>query len=323
MRYFNKRSGPFLLWSSALLAASTALAADRPLVAFRSLAGRVEIRVGDEPFAHYVYRDDKISRPYFAHVHAPGGVRISRNHPPIDRQDPTDHATYHPGLWLAFGDLGGADDWRNRAAVRHEIFVAAPTGGPGRGTFTVRNRYLSAGGDMTIAQETCRFTLLVRPYGTLLLWDSEFRAAGKRFAFGDQEEMGLGIRVATPLSVIKGGRIRSSEGRTNEEEVWGRQADWCDYSGVVNGRRLGVVLMPAPSNFRRSWFHARDYGLLVANPFGRNAFTRGPASRVVVEPDEPFHLRFGVALYNTSAERPINLPDAYRDFLEQLRSSPK
>ena len=27
--------------------------------------------------------------------------------------------------------------------------------------------------------------------------------------------------------------------------------------------------MPAPSNFRTSWWHNRDYGVFVANPFGR------------------------------------------------------
>ena len=61
--------------------------------------------------------------------------------------------------------------------------------------------------------------------------------------------MGLGIRVATALTVKRGkGHITNSGGRIDEKQVWGRQADWCDYGGIVDGRRLGITLMPDPKN---------------------------------------------------------------------------
>jgi hypothetical protein len=114
-------------------------------------AGPARITLGGAPLAVYSFGDATIPRPYFAHVHAPGGIAVTRNHPPIAGTDPTDHAAFHPGLWLAFGDLGGADSWRNRARVEHEEFVGPPTGGAGRGTFAVRNRYRSATGMRTSA----------------------------------------------------------------------------------------------------------------------------------------------------------------------------
>jgi hypothetical protein len=123
--------------------------------------------------------------------------------------------------------------------------------------------------------------------------------------------MGLGVRVATPISVKGGGTITSSDGLKNERQVWGKPADWCDYRGKVDGRVAGVLLMPDPGNFRRSWFHARDYGLLVANPFGKNAFTRGEKSRVVVKKGETFRLRFGVLVYSGE----IVPKEAHQDFL--------
>ena len=46
-------------------------------------------------------------------------------------------------------------------------------------------------------------SLLVRPAGYLLTWDSTF-SSDRSFYFGDQEEMGLGIRVATPIRVERG-----------------------------------------------------------------------------------------------------------------------
>lgn len=285
-------------------------------IAFHSApeGGRVRITLAGRPVATYVYRDDHISRPYFCDLHAPGGGQVSRHHPPIEGKDPTDHATFHPGAWLAFGDLSGADNWRNRARVEHERFAEGPLGGHGLGTFTVVNRYLAADGAV-ICRETCRYTIQSRRFGTLLTIASEFTSETGDFSFGDQEEMGLGIRMATDLSVKNGGRLRNSAGQEGERRVWGEPAEWCDSSGEVDGRRIGVLLMSDPRNFRPSWFHARDYGLLVANPFGRAAFGKGEPSRVRVVRGERFRLGFGVLLHEAPAGQSIPLEDAYQDYL--------
>ena len=82
---------------------------------------------------------------------------------------------------------------------------------------------------------------------------------------------------------------------------------------MLAGERVGVVLMPDPRNFRRSWFHARDYGVLVANPFGQTAFTRGKRSSVAAK-DEPLRLRFGVLTYTGA----IDVKAAYKDYLSNV-----
>ncbi len=285
---------------------------DPPEVAFEENADGLRITVGGEELARYVVRSDEITRPFVDRLRVPGGPQVSRNNPPVEGKDPTDHATFHPGLWLAFGDLGGADFWRNRDPIRHVEYVEHPRGGPGRGSFAVRNRY-GKGGTL-IAEEDCRLTILVRPAGTLLIWDSEFRPREGDLVFGDQEEMGLGVRLATPLAAVNGGRTVDSEGRIDEAGVWGKQADWCRCGGSIEGRRVGVAILTDPANFRRSWFHARDYGLLVANPFGQNAFTGGERSRVVVPEGRTLRLRFGVLVFDGEPD----MTAAYRDFLSQL-----
>jgi hypothetical protein len=304
--------------SAAALALLIALpaSADTPRVDFKPDPGRLTITVGGRPFATYVHADEKIPRPYFAHLHAPNGVQVTRNHPPVKGKDDADHDTFHPGLWLAFGELSGSDTWRNKARVVHEKFVEEPKGEAGAGTFAVANRHLAADGKTLLCREVCRYRVLVRPAGTLLVWDSTFTPGDGDLVFGDQEEMGLGVRVATALAVKHGGRIVNSDGRQNEKDVWGQPADWCDYGGVVDGQRVGVTLMPDPKNFRRSWFHARDYGVQVANPFGRRAFTQGERSEVVVKKGETFRLRFGV-LVRGGTEEP-DLAAAYKDFVDRL-----
>lgn len=281
-----------------LLFARVAVAGE-PAVEFALEEGRVEINVGGERFATYVYQDDVVLRPFFANVRAPSGTQVTRNFPPVEGQDPTDHADFHPGIWLAFGDLSGADFWRNKATVKHLQFVESPKGGEGVGTFTVQNRYEFDG--TAICDETCTTATVVTPLGILILLDSTF-TPGADLYFGDQEEMGLGIRVATPISVRSGGRIKNSDNLIDEKQVWGKQAEWCDYSGEVNGKWAGILMMPHRDNFRRSWFHARDYGLLVANPFGRNAFTGGEKSKVEVKNGEKLRLRFGLLIHDGEVE---------------------
>lgn len=282
--------------------------------------GAVEIRIGEDVFATYVYRDGKTLRPYFANVHAPNGVQVTRNHPPKAGVDPTDHAEMHPGIWLAFGDVSGADFWRNKGRVEHIEFVEKPTASDGNLTFTVSNQYVN--GDKTICNEVCRHAVLVRPAGILLTYDSAFRA-DELFAFGDQEEMGLGVRVASPLRVKGGnGLMLASDGNQNEAQVRGSTPEWVDYSGEVDGQRVGVMLIPDPRNFRPSWFHARDYGLIVANPFGRNALTGEATSAVIVKPMKTFHLRFAVLVHSSPDDKPVDLKAAYADYLEQTKQPP-
>jgi hypothetical protein len=291
-------------------------------VDFVESQGRVDVRFRGKALAGYVYEDKDTLRPYFTHVHAPDGTRVTRNHPPDKGKDLTDHATFHPGAWLAFGDLNGADNWRNKARVRHERFLQKPLAAPDAVSFTVLDTYLDAAGK-ELCKAECRWKVAVRGNSTWLVCEATFRSEKGDLAFGDQEEMGFGVRLATPLAVVKGGRILNSGGHKNEKGAWGKQADWCDYRGAVGGKEAGVTLMPSPRNFRASWFHARDYGLLVANPFGRNAFTRGEPSRVVVPQGLPFHLGFAACFYSAEAREVPDPAALYQDYLKHFLAKAK
>src|SRR5688572_25488530 len=96
----------------------TAEAQSESPVSFDQKAGSLAIKIEGRPLATYVWNDPSVLRPYFTRLHAPHGQQVTRNHPPVEGRDATDHATMHPGLWLAFGDLSGADFWRNKATVQ-------------------------------------------------------------------------------------------------------------------------------------------------------------------------------------------------------------
>lgn len=301
------------------ISAPAMAAVDR--VAFdESEDGEIAVKINGSPVAVYTFKDSEISRPYFAHLRVPGAPQVTRNHPPIEGKDRSDHGTFHPGLWMSFGDISGNDYWRLAARVEHLGHDVAQ----GENSFTVRNRYLDQQDPTeTVCEENCTFSVMVRPTGYLLLWDSTF-SSDHEFYFGDQEEMGIGFRVATPIRVESesvgsvpagNGKMIDSEGRINGDQIWGNAADWCDYSGTLDGQRVGIALFCHPKNFRPSWFHARDYGLLEANPFGREAFGKGDKSRVPVQPGEEFRLRYGVLVHASPQDVSLNIAEEYANYL--------
>lgn len=307
-----------LLLANALAVATACICHAEAGVSFREEPGRIAVLIDGKAIATYVYADAHIPRPYFAHVRTRGGIQVTRNHPPKPGADATDHEALHPGLWMAFGNLNGFDFWRNKARIAHDGFQAAPKGGPRRGEFAVRNRYRAeAAGGETVCHEIARYTLVVRPAGYLLVWDSSF-SSDRPFWFGDQEEMGLGLRVATPLTVQAGGTILDATGRRNEAQIWGKSADWCDYSGVIDGRRVGITLMCGPANFRPSRYHARDYGFVAANPFGQRSFNQPDESRVTVKTGERLRLQYGLLIHESPEDRPPDLASEFEFFRTRL-----
>ncbi|MPY90412.1 MAG: hypothetical protein GEU99_21135 [Luteitalea sp.] len=309
------------LWNAAGCRAANPAAdaqgSARPAVTFRHEPNVLHIEVGGRPFADYRYADPQIPRPYFTHVMTPAGSRVTRNHPPDQVNDLTDHATMHPGIWMAFGDLSGNDYWRLKAKVEHERFTSSPEGGAGMGRFAVRNYYLKAASTDRIASEEVSYTILAIREGYLLVWDSTFAPYGEMEAivFGDQEEMGLGIRVQTRLAEQFGGGITDAAGRTGAKEIWGTQSDWIDYSGTLEGKWIGLTVMPHPANFRKSWYHARAYGFIAANPFGRAAMKAGPKSEVVVKRGDTLRLRYGVLVHSADSKQQTNIAAAYQQYL--------
>lgn len=275
--------------------------------------GRVSVLIDGTRVAVYVYDDPVVRRPYFCEVKTLGGIRVTRPHPPDPavNKGNADHETMHPGLWLAFGDIDGVDFWRNKGLVRHVRFEGPVVEGPETGSFGVVNRYEKPGGG-AVCEEICRYSIYKVKNGYLICLKSSF-SSEKEFYFGDQEEMGFGFRLNTPLTVnFGGGGIWNSAGGVNEKGTWGKQAEWCAAGGVTGGRRVGMMVMGAPSNFHPCWFHSRDYGLVVANPFGKKAMTGADddsvrAARTCLK--QP--LGFGVFVFDVPEDRQPEYKEAY------------
>lgn len=271
-------------------------AASQARFSFEAKQDQLNIQLDGIPIAEFVFRDDKILRPYFSNLQVAKDVRLTRNHPPIEGVDAMDHDTMHPGIWLGFGDINDNDFWRNKASIEFIRFPHTPIAEDEQLRFVTESHLISNEGK-TICLLTSKYTLRSRPSGWSLIWDATFHTSASDVSWGDQEEMGFGARVATALTEKNGGLIRSSAGLKTAAGTWGKPADWCDYSGKLGDGSAGIQLMSSPNNFRTSWWHNRDYGVFVANPFGRQAMQQGDKSTVTIRPGETLRVVFGAVLH--------------------------
>lgn len=237
------------------------------------------LHVGGSLVTRYVYRDVP-ARPYFYPVHAEGGLAVTRAYPMQDLGDreTRDHV-HHRSLWIAYGDVNGADNWSEEpghACTKHLSMTSIRSGVVSAG-FESLSHWTRADGETLLSQQLA-VTLWATgsPYRIL---DFEIRLTAENGSvhFGDTKEGGiLSVRVATEMDVTRTGRILNSYGAIDEAETWGKAAHWCDYSGIVDGKPVGVALFDHPYSFRYpTHWHVRNYGLMTANPFGYAAYTGG------------------------------------------------
>lgn len=220
------------------------------------------------------------ARPCFYPLRAPGASSITR-HWPMRHDIPgeTNDHVHHRSMWVAFGDVNGVDNWSEEPGHGYTLH---------RQTLNLFSGVVCGGfetlSDWTDAQnnELLKQYLKVRVFPLpneehLIDVEVALTAVKTDIRFGDTKEGGiLSVRVASSIDVPRGGRIENSEGGINEPQTWGKRADWCDYSGFVEGVHAGIAIMQHPDSFRHpAWWHVRDYGLMTVNPFGLAAFTGG------------------------------------------------
>lgn len=234
-------------------------------------AEQVRFRLSGTDFTTY-HHGHAHARPFLYPIPGPGGVSVTRHYPMAEVEGETRDHPHHRSLWVAHGDVNGSDNWSEdpgHAWIRTES-VTDVFGGRVCAGLTADHLWVTRD-DAPVLRE--RRSLVLAPLsGGAWMLDllSRYHAAFGDVTFGDTKEGGLlSVRVATSMDVDKGGRIENSEGGVNEDETWGKQAAWCDYSGVVGGSHVGIALMDHPGNpCYPTYWHVRNYGLMTANPFG-------------------------------------------------------
>lgn len=303
---------------------------DRDGFSFREHNDRLEIFFKAQQIATYLKQHPRLTRRALVNLRTPEGIQVTRNFPPrrpedIDpgyqAEDGIIHPVMHPGLWIGFGDVNGNDYWRLQAQVQFNGYVEPPAGSRGTGSFAVSNLFLSEDRQDVVCNEITRYRFERTPDGLILRIDAEYQSDKHDFYFGDQEESGLAVRVASPLRVQGGsGTILNDRGERNGAQVWGKEARWFDYVGTVQGREVGVMVLPDPGNPRPSWLHARDYGVVVFNPFPKQPRERRePYVKTSIKRGETFRLSYAILIHDRPAGQPLDHGQAAKLLLQSFK----
>lgn len=262
----------------------------------RSNENKLTINLGKQPIATYLIRDPVLTRRALVNLRTPSGIPVTR---PFPAQEKEDHAIMHPGLWISYGWVSGNDYWRFKSKVNFEGFIENPREKEFEATFSARNRYLSENGKETICIEDTSYKFSLIPEGIILDLIAVYYNNERGFEFGDQEESGLALRMAKPLSVKFGnGKILNDRGDVNGKGTWGKFFKWIDYSGIFKDQRIGIMVIPSPTNSTKSWSHSRDYGALVANPFPKQPQERRePYVKTLIKKGEKLKMQYRVLIH--------------------------
>jgi hypothetical protein len=302
------------------------------LVAVSSAAGQgvgikktedaVEFYAGSELVTRYLTAPTW-TKPIFYPVLAPGGVPLTRDWPMVKGKpgESTDHI-HQKSAWFCHGDVipegvelkekikgvDGADFWSENKGHGRIVCtqVGAPKVGDNRATVKTHNEWRTGDG-VKIIDEDRAIHFYNLGSARLFVLDIDLQAVVP-ITFGDTKEGAMGIRINDQITADKKGKgkIQNALGKVGEKECWGQIADWCDYSGPVDGKEVGLTLLADPKNPQPSCWHVRGYGLMAANPFGREKArfpgVAGKTELVRLPLGGHLRLRYGMLLHAGDAE---------------------
>ena len=319
------------LLALAISSALPAILAGEGPVELRRHGDQIDVLIGGRPFTTY-YFDPAVAKPYLFPLRSAEGTAVTRGFPMVanargeDRDEPHQRAMY-----FAHGDINGYDFWGEAEFPRWSRHPASTfgrtvfhklddmQGGPDSGTLRVEFDLVTSEGQV-IAAETQAYTFTGDEHSRIVDCEFTVRATHGPVKMGDTKEGTFAIRVVKALDSPPGHMV-NSEGAVGEKAVWGKRAEWVDYYGNVSGEDVGIAVFDNPQNFRHpTYWHARHYGLLAANPFGVKEFThdRHHDGSYTIPAGESLTLGYRVLIHHGDY-RQAQVAEAYRRYAESRR----
>lgn len=278
----------------------------------------LEVTLQGELFTRLLYGEEHY-RPHFYPVLGPKRKEVTET-------GASDHK-HHRSLYIAYGEVNGVDCWAegpNSGRVRLERFTEK-TSGAVYAQIGTQSVWLSKEGKRLMTDEVTWRIYNLPEWRRLIEATITFKASEGDVHFGDTKEGGLlSVRVAPSMRVQNTGRIENSFGGINERETWGKRAQWCDYSGYVDGVHVGIAILDALTNPRHPChWHVRDYGLMTTNIFGRGTFEAGRKlldgdGRYTLLAGDSLTLRYQVVIHAGNASD-ADMAGAYHNFVNPPR----
>jgi hypothetical protein len=287
---------------------------------------RIDVLIGGHPFTTY-YFGAATAKPYLFPLRSAQGTVVTRSFPMATDIPGEDNDEPHQrAMYFAHGDINGYDFWGEAEFPRwsrHPASTFGSTvfrklddmqGGPDSGALRAEFDLVTSEGQV-IAAETQAYSFRGDEHSRIIDCEFTIRANNGLVKIGDTKEGTFAIRVVKALDSPPG-RMVNSEGAIGEKAVWGKRANWVDYYGTVSGEDVGIAILDDPKNLRHpTYWHARHYGLLAANPFGLKEFLhdRHQDGSYVIAAAGSLTLRYRVLIHHGDFHE-ARVADAYKQY---------
>ena len=271
---------------------------------------KVVVSIGNEIFTEYRYANQ--GKPILYPVIGPYGIPMTR-HYPMKEGVPGESGDHHHHQSIHYNHpVSGIDFWHGRggAHIRNDEIVKTEVV-DGKALIVSRNSWMH--GDKRILSDTTEISAGNTKGGRFIDYKVSIHASEREITFQDSKEGSMSIRTHPALrlqgKVAKGSAI-NSEG-VKGKAVWGKAAKWVNYWGPVDGKMVGIAIFDHPKNPRHpTTWHARDYGLVTANPFGKRYFKEGDGA-LTLQKGETVTFAYRFFFHENSHEK-IDLPEHYK-----------
>jgi hypothetical protein len=310
----------FVAVSCALIqiGSSVSIAADNSAITIAPVDHGFEIKAGDAPFCTIDCRT--YEKPIVYPIYGPGQIPMTRNYPMAKGVDgeATDHP-HHKSMWFGHGDVNGISFWHGEGKIVTDEakLLKSESGEP---VVRLENKLIGPN-DNLVGRETMEFAFEASETARWIDWTITIHASESELVFGDTKEGTAAIRVHPNLRLDRregapaNGQAVNSEG-VSGGDIWGKSAKWVDYAGVIDGKNVGIAFFDHPTSFRYpTYWHARDYGLFAANPFGLSHFVGKDADGSHTVPqDGAVTFRYRIVFHAGNTEE-ANIESLYQQYV--------
>ncbi len=301
-------------------------------VEFKRQGDHIEVLIEGKPFTTYYFGTDS-PKPYLHPLRSAQGTVVTRGWPMVkDIPGESHDHPHHRAMFFAHGDINGVDFWGEGEPSRtsqtaHGQFYSSEELPKGRTVFrkldraadgAIRAEFDLVGPDGKVMGEETQEYVFSGDQSTRVI-DCAFTLSATHgmLKMGDTKEGTFAIRVVKALEA-PAGHMLNSEGKVGEKQIWGKRADWVDYSGTVAGEKLGIAIFDNPGNIKHpTYWHAREYGLFAVNPFGEHDFYNDPKrdGSVTIAAGQSLTLRYRVLIHHGDAGD-AKVADKYEEYAQ-------
>jgi hypothetical protein len=291
----------------------------------------IDVEIGGKPFTTYSF-DPNISKAFLEPLRDAKGTIVTRslavgNEIPPGHEHDKGFEPHQRGMYFGHGDIDGYSFWIEEAFKKYYSHSAPAKYGrmvfrkldamkSGSSLGVIRATFDLEGPDKkAFAQETQEYKFSGDADTRVIDCEYVIKAGKEPVHFGDTKEGTFAVRLIPQLDAPDGTMV-NSEGGEGESQLWGKRANWVDVDGVVDGDHLGVAVFDSPDSYLHpTYWHARGYGLLAANPFGLSYFYNDPKKdgSYTLPAGQSMRFRYRVLIHE-GTYKDAHLADKYNEY---------